>query len=412
MVEIANSAVVRRALLKDSIGGRPQAGAASPDRDRLAPLGDIAASQWRRLAERAVEPNGYYLPDWELAVNAFARGRTGVSALGAWADAPTAPNGTTSLIGLVPVISLWRACRIPLPALVSADPYGTLSTPLIDRDMANDAVAGLMLEARKAGAHALILRDVPLDGAAIKAFTELLQKDGMRPLVLQSHVRACLDATRDADELLRNALGPKKLKELRRQRHRLAEHGAVRFDVARTPTDVASAVEIFLNLEASGWKAKRGTALMQDEGDASFVRRAAKALAEIGQCEIVTLRAGDTAVAAAIVLRHLDRAFYFKLGVDERFAKLSPGVQLTLDLTRHLCADPAMAMADSTAGADHPMINPIWRGRLAIGDVLIPLRRNDLMVSLIHAAMALRRLIREPVRRAVHFVRRRQETSS
>ncbi len=412
MVEIANSAVVRRALLKDSIGGRPQAGAASPDRDRLAPLGDIAASQWRRLAERAVEPNGYYLPDWELAVNAFARGRTGVSALGAWADAPTAPNGTTSLIGLVPVISLWRACRIPLPALVSADPYGTLSTPLIDRDMANDAVAGLMLEARKAGAHALILRDVPLDGAAMKVFTELLQKDGMRPLVLQSHVRACLDATRDADELLRDALGPKKLKELRRQRHRLAEHGAVHFDVARTPTDVASAVEIFLNLEASGWKAKRGTALMQDEGDASFVRRAAKALAEIGQCEIVTLRAGDTAVAAAIVLRHLDRAFYFKLGVDERFAKLSPGVQLTLDLTRHLCADPAMAMADSTAGADHPMINPIWRGRLAIGDVLIPLRRNDLMVSLIHAAMALRRLIREPVRRAVHFVRRRQETSS
>jgi CelD/BcsL family acetyltransferase involved in cellulose biosynthesis len=412
VVEIANSAVVRRALLKDSIGARPQAGAASPGRDRLAPLSDISASHWRRLAERAVESNGYYLPDWELAVNAFARGRTGVSALDAWRDAPTAQEGTTSLIGLVPVISLWRAYRIPLPALVSADPYGTLATPLIDRDMANDAVAGLMLEARKAGAHALILRDVPLDGAAMKVFTELLQKDGTHPLVLQSHVRACLDATRDADELLRDALGPKKLKELRRQRHRLAEHGAVHFDVARTPTDVGSALEIFLNLEASGWKAKRGTALVQDEGDASFVRRAAKALAEIGQCEIVTLRAGDTAVAAAIVLRHLDRAFYFKLGVDERFAKLSPGVQLTLDLTRHLCADPAMAMADSTAGADHPMINPIWRGRLAIGDVLIPLRRNDPMVSLIHAAITLRRLIREPVRRAVHFIRRRRETSS
>jgi CelD/BcsL family acetyltransferase involved in cellulose biosynthesis len=412
VVEIANSAVVRRALLKDRIGVRPRAGAASPDRDTLAPLSDITASQWRRLAERAVEPNGYYLPDWELAVNAFARGRTGVSALGAWRDAPTAQDGTTNLIGLVPVISLWRAYRIPLPGLVSADPYGTLATPLIDRDMANEAVAGLMLGARKAGAHALMLRDVPLDGAAMKVFTERLQQDGMRPLVLQSHIRACLDATRDADELLRDALGPKKLKELRRQRHRLAEHGAVHFDVARTATDVASAVETFLNLEASGWKAKRGTALMQDEGDASFVRRAAKALAEIGQCEIVTLRAGDTAVAAAIVLRHLDRAFYFKLGVDERFAKLSPGVQLTLDLTRHLCADPAMAMADSTASADHPMINPIWRGRLAIGDVLVPLRRNDPMVSLIHAAMTLRRSIREPVRRAVHFIRRRHETSS
>ena len=81
------------------------------------------------------------------------------------------------------------------------------------------------------------------------------------------------------------------------------------------------------------------------------------------------MHAGATPVAAAIVLRHQDRAFYFKLGVDERFAKFSPGVQLTLDLTRHLCADPEIALADSTADADHPMINPIWRGRLAIGDV-------------------------------------------
>ena len=64
------------------------------------------------------------------------------------------------------------------------------------------------------------------------------------------------------------------------------------------------------------------------------------ALAETGQCEIVTLRAGATPVAAGIVLRHQDRAFFFKLGIDERFAKFSPGVQLTLDLTRHLCADP------------------------------------------------------------------------
>jgi len=236
----------------------------------------------------------------------------------------------------------------------------------------------------------------------------VLQQDGMRPRLLQSHVRACLDANRDADELLREALGAKKLKELRRQRHRLAEQGAVRFEVARLPQDVAAAVEHFLSLEASGWKARRGTALVQDAGDAQFIRRATTALAERGQCEIVTLRAGETPVAAAIVLRHQDRAFYFKLGVDERFARLSPGVQLTLDLTRHLCADPAIAMADSTASADHPMINPIWRGRLAIGDVLIPLRRKDPVVSLIHAAMTLRRWIREPARRAVHFIRNRQ----
>jgi CelD/BcsL family acetyltransferase involved in cellulose biosynthesis len=230
--------------------------------------------------------------------------------------------------------------------------------------------------------------------------------------LLQSHVRACLDATRDADELLREALGTKKQKELRRQRNRLAEHGAIHFDVARTREEVAPALETFLRLEARGWKAKRGTALMQDDGDVDFARRAAIALAEMSQCEVVTLRADDIPVAAAVVLRHQDRAFYFKLGVDERFAKFSPGVQLTLELTRHLCADPAIALADSTASADHPMINPIWRGRLAIGDVLIPLRRSDPVVPLIHAAVTLRKLVREPARRAVHFIRKHQERSS
>ena len=155
-------------------------------------------------------------------------------------------------------------------------------------------------------------------------------------------------------------------------------------------------------------KAQRGTALIQNEGDASFIRRATPALAATGQCEIVTLRAGDTPVAAAIVLRHQDRAFYFKLGIDERFAKFSPGVQLTLDLTRHLCADPAIASADSTASPDHPMINPIWRGRLAIGDVLIPLRPNDPVVALIHAAMTLRHAALELARRGVRLIRARR----
>jgi CelD/BcsL family acetyltransferase involved in cellulose biosynthesis len=406
VVEIANSTAVGRAPPKrDAFGARPQGEIASPDRDAFAALTAIAAGRWRELAERANEPNGYYLPGWELAVNAFATGRTGVSALSAWSNT-SSTDGTAHLIGLMPAISLWRACRIPLPALANADPYGTLGTPLFDRDMAEDAAASLLAQARKAGAHALVLRNVTLDGAAMKIVTQVLARAGLRPRILHSQIRACLDATRDADALLRDALGAKKLKELRRQRHRLAEHGAVRFEVARTPEQVTSAIETFLTLEASGWKGQRGTALVQDDGDASFVRRATVALAETGQCEIVSLRAGNTPVAAGIVLRHQDRAFYFKVGIDERFAKLSPGVQLTLDLTRHLCADPAIASADSTADADHPMINPIWRGRFAIGDVLIPLRRRDPVVELIHAALTLRRLAYTSGRRAVHLIRK------
>lgn len=384
----------------------------SASRCDAAALASTNIDQWRALAERAVEPNAYNLADWELPLDATARDRTNVSTLTACTDAPSAKSGAGALIGLIPVVSAWRAYRIPLPVLVSADPYGTLSTPLLDRDVANEAAAMLLRKARAHGRHALILRNVALDGAAMKALTAALDHDGIRPHLLHSHVRACLDATQNADDLLRDALGVKKLKELRRQRNRLAEQGEVSFQVARAPCDVALALETFLALEASGWKGKRGTALLQHDGDAAFIRRASPALAERGQCEIVTLRAGTTPVAAAIVLRHQDRAFYFKLGVDEQFAKFSPGVQLTLDLTRHLCADPAITLADSTAQPGHPMIDPIWRGRLAIGDVLLPLRRRSYVVPLAKAAIALRGQMRSSARRALHVIRKRQERNT
>uniref|UniRef100_UPI000305458D GNAT family N-acetyltransferase n=1 Tax=Bradyrhizobium sp. (strain ORS 278) TaxID=114615 RepID=UPI000305458D len=377
--------------------GRRGLSASSP---ALVPLDAVTETAWRQLAGRVLEPNGYYLPDWESAVNASARGRTGASALCAWSDDPS-----SRLIGLMPVTSLWRACRLPLPVLASGHPYGTLCTPLLDADSAEPAAFRLLDTARRAGARALLLRDMSVEGPVMQAFDTVLRRQRLRSRVLQCYERALLDATVDGETVLHDGLGAKKLKELRRQRHRLAEHGAVRVAIARAPGEVAAALETFLALEASGWKGRRGTALIQHDGDAAFIRRAAPTLAYHGACEIISFFAGETAVAAGLVLRHQDRAFFFKLGVDERFAKYSPGVQLTLELTRHLCNDPTISSADSTAGPDHPMINPIWRGRLSIGDVLIPLYDRDPAVEIVHAALIARREAQALARRSVHTIR-------
>ncbi len=391
MVDLTSSVAMREA-------GEPRRQPRTPD-DARASLVDVPIDAWRALEARAAEPNGYYLSDWELAVNASVEGLTDVSALTAWDQG--------SLIGLLPVVTLRRVHGLPLPVLVNADAYGTLSTPLLDRDAAPEAAAGLCAQARQSGARAIVFHNVSLQGPAMAAMRTALARDGLSPRIITAHSRASLDATREADDILRDGLGPKKLKELRRQRNRLAEHGDVTFHIARTPDEVAAILDTFLALEASGWKGKRGTALQQRAGDDAFIRRATAALATRGQCEIVTLKVGEAAVASGVMVRHLDRAYYFKIGIDERFAKYSPGVQLTLDVTRHLCADPAIASADSTAAPGHPMIDPIWRERLAIGDVVLPLYRNDPVATLTYAALSLRHRAREAAKKIVHRLRKR-----
>ena len=408
VVEIANPANVGHASIATL--KRAQANA-SPESRTLLPLAAIAADRWRALTERAIEPNGFYLPDWALAIDASARGRTDGSALDAWSDAEP---GAARLVGLMPAISLWRAYKIPLPALASADPYGTLCTPLLDREMPDEAARALMRQARDAGAHALILRDVTLDGAVMKTFAGVLERGGMHPRLLQTHARASLDATRDADEILRAALGTKKLKELRRQRHRLAEHGDVSFEVARTPGRCrARARDIF------GPGSQRLESPARHRAHAGRRRRCfhpPRRGSTRGKRPMRNRRAasaGPSPVAAAIVLRHRDRAFYFKLGVDERFAKFSPGVQLTLDVTRHLCADPAIAMVDGDGRRrSSDVINPDLARAACVIERRAgsPLRAVTIaMVALIHAAMHLRKHVREPARRAVHLIRQLRE---
>jgi hypothetical protein len=55
------------------------------------------------------------------------------------------------------------------------------------------------------------------------------------------------------------------------------------------------------------------------------------------------------------------------------------------------------------------MIEPIWRGRLPIGDVVIPLRRNDPLVALTIAGIAIRTRTRRHVRQIIRQLRTLKE---
>jgi CelD/BcsL family acetyltransferase involved in cellulose biosynthesis len=340
----------------------------------LLPLADIDRAAWQALCAVRLEGNGFFDPGFSRPAFDLLQGGRALYA--------RAAPGSARLAALLPIASAWQTLRLPLPVLVAKQPYSVLSTPLLDRANAVAAAGALLDAARAAGAAALLIPDLPLDGAAAAAITAALSRRGVTASIDNVRERAALDATADADTYLRAGMGPKKLKELRRQANRMGELAAIAFHETTTPETILAALDRFLALEASGWKGRRGTGLGQGAQDAAFIRAAAGDLGRRGLFSVLELWLGDTLVASGTIVRQGDHALFFKIAFDEAYARFSPGVQLTVELTRRLCADPGIRFVDSTADAGHPMIDHVWRERLRVGDLLIPTGRSAVLSNL------------------------------
>ena len=102
-------------------------------------------------------------------------------------------------------------------------------------------------------------------------------------------------------------------------------------------------------------------------------------------------------IAATILLFSGDRAWFWKTAYDENYARFSPGVLLALELTEALGRDRSIALVDSCAVADHPMIDHLWRGRIEVADWIVPLADARSAVLAL-AAEKFRRIALKPVK--------------
>jgi hypothetical protein len=333
------------------------------------PIGKLGPiiPEWRSLAERALEPNAFYEPGFALAA-APVFGRNVYAGLVWSSDIPQ------KLVGLFPARVERRRYGMKLPVLVGwTHPYGPLGTPLVDRDM-GEAVLGAWLDRLAADPSLpsrLLIPYLPEEGPVARALSSALARRNGRNADFARHRRALLAPSADRAAYLDSALSSKKRKELRRQRRRLAENRDLAVQIASEPVAVTSALRDFLTLEAAGWKGRAGTAASHDPEVHTFLETAVVQLAREGKAQVARLLLDRRAVAAIIVLRSGDAAWCWKIAYDESIAQASPGVQLLLDVTEALLADATLARADSCATPDHPMIDHIWRERLAVADRLI-----------------------------------------
>lgn len=335
--------------------------------DELAPI----AEEWRELAEHALDPNIFYEPAFTLAA-APVLGE-GAGAFLVWSSEPEPRR----LLGFFPARIERRRYGVNLPVLAGwTHSYGPFGVPLVEREGAEPIIAAWLayLAANKDLPGLLLLPYLPADSLFAGGLDGILRRARMPSADFNRHRRALLEPGDDRVFYVEESLGQHQHKELRRHWRRMSDASAVLFTAATEPPAVARALDDFLGLEAAGWKGRAGTAAAAREHLHTFVRAAVEGLAREGRVCIERILVDGQAIAAAIILRSGRSAWFWKIAYDEAFARFSPGVMLSVALTDDLLEDLTIARTDSCATANHPMIDRLWRERLAFCDRLIAVR--------------------------------------
>jgi CelD/BcsL family acetyltransferase involved in cellulose biosynthesis len=335
------------------------------------PLTDLAGfvREWRELAAQALQRNIFYEPEFALAA-APVYGR-GAAAVLVWSAAGR-------LLGFFPYrTDAWRYGA--WSAQVGwTHPYAPLGVPLVEREHATRVIAAwLDYLGRDLTGPKLLLLPMLSEGLFASALHSVLAARGSRSAAFDRHRRALLAPGDGRAGYLQRTGSSKRRKEIRRLRHRLEDLAPVTHAATTGPNEIAAATKEFFRLEASGWKGAAGTAAALKPQVSRFLETALSALAASGKARVDLLISGDRPIAATITLLSGDTAWCWKIAYDEGFARYSPGLQLVLALSRDLLASESLAQADSCAVPDHPMIDPIWRERLVVSDLLIAVKPNS-----------------------------------
>jgi CelD/BcsL family acetyltransferase involved in cellulose biosynthesis len=111
-------------------------------------------------------------------------------------------------------------------------------------------------------------------------------------------------------------------------RRALDADGGLAFRTTSSVTDLDRDLDLFLTLEASGWKGRQGTAILDDPRAERLYREFAVRAARQGWLRLSILESDGAPVAAAYSCAFAGKAFRLKSGFDERRAEHSPGLVL------------------------------------------------------------------------------------
>jgi CelD/BcsL family acetyltransferase involved in cellulose biosynthesis len=339
-------------------------------RSRVVRIRDISPddeASWRRLAERAVEPNPFAEPDFfVLAVRHFE----------GFADASLViVEDGPDFVAALPIAACTRP-RLPPRRVAStgADPkqISGLQTPLIDRGAPDRAVGGLLDGLHRAARNGewpgvVLLEECGTDGPVGEA------------LMRQSRERGCPVHVKDTWERgtvtragkWESPFDGKRRREIGRKQRMLTEHLGAEVTLVDRSRD-GDALEGFFEMEASGWKGRDGGhAFARYPGMADWFREWHSRLSAAGRVTLLSLHAGTVPIAMSYFIRAGEGLICFRSAIDEEYSKYGPGAMLVAAALTFLRESTDAAWMDSMTWKDNAFFLGLMPERRTLSSLLI-----------------------------------------
>jgi CelD/BcsL family acetyltransferase involved in cellulose biosynthesis len=169
----------------------------------------------------------------------------------------------------------------------------------------------------------LMLRPVPEGSATHRALAAAAARTGRPPLARAVETQSFIDFTGEWADYWASR-SPKMRKDYGKRRRRLEKLGEVRVE-AYDPTALDAALDEALRIEASGWKGRGGTAIVNRPTEERFYRTLARWAAERGWFRLYFLRLDGRPIAFRLGIEAFGVYSSLKIGYLEELAAYSPG---------------------------------------------------------------------------------------
>jgi len=341
--------------------------------------------EWAALELRALEPNIYLSPHFVLAALQHLDAEQKPLILALFGHY----SGKKTLLAVC-LFSLSPARKnFPLTHLVAyKSAHSYIGGMLIDAQFAEQTLTALFEYLTQPGAswHGIRFDDMIGKGPTAQMCMRIAAISGVSWHLIYSYERAVLCPTNLTDAAVKASVDAAGGKDIARRVRRLKEVGEFKARTLWGKEITDEAIENFLALEDRQWTRESGTSLLAS-GDGPFFRQLCQALRDESRIFIYELTINGAPIASAVNFISVSQGFAFKIGWEQKYAKMSPGIINELEFMRDIASNQrGLSQIDSGATAGS-FIEKIWPNRTTIASgIFVTSRRGKLAMQFIEFA--------------------------